>query len=209
MYLLLALSAFLHIALALQLEMGFGERKCIAESIPSNTRVKGDFRVSAGQGDMQIGLTVRGQQGQIYYNQPSLSAHKFEFRTPHYGSRDETFNFCLYHQPPHGTRADSRLRRKISFAIDYGMRAEEADKLVKTKHVDDVHSKIARLDGQVDDILRVMDILRANENEISMRNQDTNQRVLWYSLCACLLMLCVGTFQMHHFKSFFKQRKMF
>lgn len=64
------------------------------------------------------------------------------------------------------------------------------------------------MNDELNQLLTELEDVRLREDALRVINEHTNKHVVTYSAIACVIMLCVGGYQMIHMKSYFRKKKL-
>lgn len=203
---------------AMQMAIGFGERKCFSEDLPVQRPILIDFRASAGQSDMDVDLFVTDSRGQVVFHKSGLSHHRATFHTPDglnndvdansYGHapRFATFRFCVMHQILQG-QVKEAVERRIVFNVRSGSTKKENNDIAKFNDVDRANSHIRKLEEDILVLVDKMDVLREQERILTLKNESTSSFLTTVSSLTSLLVLGVGLLQFEMMQGVLKERK--
>lgn len=207
----------------MQVNLGFGERKCFSEELASDKPVLVDFQAGAGLSDMDIDLFVTDDRGVVVLHQSGLSHHKTTLDSPqkqlllhrqHFQDEAQgpavstpgfhTYRFCVMHQALPG-QVGAQEKRRITFAIRSAN--ENAWKLARGEHTNNMHSHIQKLEDEVSDLMGKMDALREKERLLTMTNETTSRFLTRVSMLTSLFVMIVGMLQLELTEGVLRERK--
>ncbi|XP_049742517.1 transmembrane emp24 domain-containing protein 11-like [Elephas maximus indicus] len=198
---------------AFYFHVGEREEKCIIEDIPSDTWIRGAFKIQQwdmGRHDFLESAPGLGMFVTVttYHDEVLLSKL--------YGPQG-TFSFTSHSPGEHIICLKSNSTRLVAFAgsklrIHLDIRVGEHDldaAIAQAKDkVNEVGFRLERLIEQIDQIVKEQNYQRDREENFRMTSEDTNSNVLWWAFAQILILISVGIFQMKYLKDFFIAKKL-
>lgn len=193
---------------SMQFALGFGERKCFSEEVPTDRPLLVDFHTAAGASNMDLDLFVTNTEGQVVFHKSGLSHHRatLEQHTVQHMPAFTAYRFCLMHQTIPGQIME-RAERKVEFEIRPVVREGDAARLVRRGQADNAYQNLRRLEGEIMELVEMMDALRKQEQLLTSTNESTSRFLMTLSSLASLFVLVVGMLQLEMVQGVLKQRK--
>lgn len=211
---LMATSIIWRTTAALQMTLGFGQRKCFSEDLSVHRPILLDFRTSAGRTDMSVDLFVTDPRGHVIYHQTGLT-HKHATVEPPVkllvmgGKLPDVlpFRFCVMHQAM-PSQIVERTERRIAFSIRSGATKEEKHDLIRARDVVKTGGNLRKLEEQVLQVLDKVDVLREQERLLTLKNETTTSFLTTSSSFCSLLVVLVGVLQVDYIRGIMRKRKL-
>lgn len=206
--LLLALLVMTVPSSSMQLALGFGERKCFSEEVPTDRPLLVDFRTAAGVANMDLDLFVTNTEGQVVFHKSGLSHHRttLEYHTAQHLPALTTYRFCLMHQTIPGQIME-KAERKVEFDIRPAVKERDTAQLVRRDQTDNAHQNLRLLEGEIAELVEMMDMLREQEQLLTSTNESTSRFLMTVNSLTSLFVLSVGMLQLEMVQGVLKQRK--
>ncbi|VDN02383.1 unnamed protein product [Thelazia callipaeda] len=195
---------------ALYFHISETERKCFIEEVPDETRVAGDYKVmlydpkTKGVGEypgIGVHVEVKDPDDKMILSKLYTSQGRFTF-TSH--SPGEHF-ICLY---SNSTAWFSGAQLRVFFDILVGEHAQDYEQVAAKDKLNELQLRIRQLLDQVEQISKEQNYQRYREERFRQTSENTNSRVLWWSVAQTIVLLVTGAWQMRHLKGFFEAKKL-
>merc|ERR1719223_394116 len=100
--------------------------------------------------------------------------------------------------------------RKFNFELEasYGERATDYKEVARQEHLSAIEVEIRKLNDKIRSIRSEQTYQRRREEEFRHTSEDTNSRVMWWSLLQTFVLLASGAFQIFSLQSFFREKKL-
>eukprot|EP00871_Galdieria_phlegrea_P004352 jgi/Galph1/4918/GphlegSOOS_G3593.1 len=215
------LASFIHCCDSLQFYINAGASRCFSEEITSNTKVYGECVVVGSEGTVSVNLIVRGPQGQTIVQQNNVDKHSFSFTTPQHVLADDTgvgtndihwppasYHFCFETNPLRPPAGSAPAKRKVILNLQTDYSTTGYNEIAKVQHVNSLEAALRKMEEQFGQIVVELENLRTREVIMKETNENTNSRVVWYSILSILLMTIAGTYHVYYLRNFFRQKKL-
>lgn len=211
---------------AIQFDVFFEGQRCITEELAPYSTVNGLVHVADGPSAMKVDVFVSDARGKVHYHKAGAVHEAFSFKTgpppasPYGGHEDPhaptPYRVCAHHAPGPGDLASGYRRggsgpspsRRVTVSLTQGLAPVAREGLAKRGHVDTHVERVRELEYQLQAVIGGIDDMKAVEADVLRKNDDTNLRVLWYSVAACGVMIGAGAYQVLYMKTFFKRAKL-
>uniref|UniRef100_A0A0N5ATX2 GOLD domain-containing protein n=1 Tax=Syphacia muris TaxID=451379 RepID=A0A0N5ATX2_9BILA len=207
---LLVLAIWLTNIKALYFHIGETEKKCFIEEIPDETMVVGSYKVqlydpsTKGYGDYpNIGMhvEVKDPDDKIILSKLYTSEGRFTFTSHSPGEH----MICLY---SNSTTWFSGAQLRVHLDIQAGEHTQDYEKIAAKDKLNDLQVRIRQLRDQVEQITKEQNYQRFREERFRETSENTNSRVLWWSIIQTTVLVLTGAWQMRHLKGFFEAKNM-
>uniref|UniRef100_A0A0R3RSB1 GOLD domain-containing protein n=1 Tax=Elaeophora elaphi TaxID=1147741 RepID=A0A0R3RSB1_9BILA len=195
---------------ALYFHIAETERKCFIEEIPDETTVIGNYKVmlydpnTKGYGEYpRIGMhvEVKDPEDKIILSKLYTSEGRFTF-TSH--SPGEHF-ICLY---SNSSSWFSGAQLRVYLDIQTGEHTQDYEQVAAKDKLNELQLRVRQLLDQVEQISKEQNYQRYREERFRQTSENTNSRVLWWSIAQTIVLLLTGAWQMRHLKGFFEAKKL-
>ncbi|KAK6108907.1 Glycoprotein 25L2 precursor, putative [Brugia malayi] len=195
---------------ALYFHIAETERKCFIEEIPDETTVIGNYKVmlydpnTKGYGEYpRIGMhvEVKDPEDKVILSKLYTSEGRFTF-TSH--SPGEHF-ICLY---SNSTSWFSGAQLRVYLDIQTGEHTQDYEQVAAKDKLNELQLRVRQLLDQVEQISKEQNYQRYREERFRQTSENTNSRVLWWSIAQTIVLLLTGAWQMRHLKGFFEAKKL-
>lgn len=211
---------------AIQFDVAFGGQRCITEELTSDTTVNGLVHVADGPSAMKVDVFVSDAQGNVHYHKAGAVHEAFSFKTSpappsRYGGHEDPraatpYRVCVHHASGPEDLASGYRRgssgtvptRRVTLTLTQGLTPSAREGLATRQNVDMHVERVRELEFQLQAVVAGIDDMKAVEADVLRKNDDTNLRVLWYSVAACAVMIGAGAYQVFYMKAFFKRAKL-
>ena len=143
----------------------------------------------------KLSLQVIDPDNYLLYGQ-SLENHRYSFTA----LNDGIYKLCLIN--PHTDVV------RINMSVKTGVNAKDYSNIASVNDFKDIELKMRKLEDQVIDIHKKIQFLREREEELRLTNATIHNRVIGYSICTVLMLLCLALIQILYLKRYFKSKKM-
>ncbi|VDM18903.1 unnamed protein product [Wuchereria bancrofti] len=183
---------------ALYFHIAETERKCFIEEIPDETTVIGNYKVmlydpnTKGYGEYpRIGMhvEVKDPEDKIILSKLYTSEGRFTF-TSH--SPGEHF-ICLY---SNSTSWFSGAQLRVYLDIQTGEHTQDYEQVAAKDKLNELQLRVRQLLDQVEQISKEQNYQRYREERFRQTSENTNSRVLWWSIAQTIVLLLTGAWQM-------------
>ena len=140
-------------------------------------------------------LSISDPDSDLLYSSSSTT-HKFSFTALNSG----IYSYCI---------KNSRNNIvQISISVKSGIKAKDYSNIASTKELKSIELKLKKLEDQTKEIHKKIQFLREREEEMKNTNMTIQNRVIGYSLCTLLMLVCLALIQVLNLKRHFKAKKM-
>jgi hypothetical protein len=111
-----------------------------------------------------------------------------------------TFGYCI----------DNTIDNVVHIELDLktGVNAKDYSGIASTKNLQAVEVKLRKLEDQTKGIHKKIQFLREREEQMRNTNTTIQNRVIGYSLCTVVMLVCLALIQILYLKRFFRAKKM-
>jgi len=101
-------------------------------------------------------------------------------------------------------------KRKLKFHLDIetGEEATDYEDIAKQEQLSALEVEVRKLNDRLKDIRSEQNYQRNREMEFRDTSEETNSRVVWWSIIQTAILLAAGLWQISHLKTFFKTKKL-
>mmetsp|Transcript_11866 Transcript_11866/g.37701 ORF Transcript_11866/g.37701 Transcript_11866/m.37701 type:complete len:217 (+) Transcript_11866:143-793(+) len=144
-------------------------------------------------------VQVESPNGNVLYNQRAMTSGQYAFTANEQGD----YKVCF-------TARDMPTARQTKIRLDWktGVAATDWDAIAKKENLDAMGTELKRLEETVKEIHAEMLYMKKREEEMRDMNEDTNSRVLWFSIGSLGICIGMGVWQLFYLKSFFQRKKL-
>lgn len=178
--------------------------KCLKEEVQANQLVTGEYDVSKAFG-IKVDYEIKDSKGHILSKKediPHGRMLKFSFVTETY----DTFEICFI---SHAQAASpTNVRQQISLKTKRGIEAKSYEGIGEAAKLKPVEVELKRLEDLSEAIVQDFARMRKNEEEMRDTNEETNVRVLYFSVFSMTCLLVLSTLQVMYLHRFFKAKKL-
>lgn len=158
-----------------------------------------------------------------------IESGRFTFKTPKHAilkpedakyAADEHFPPAVYHfcfsarSLPENIDARSHqqshvvARRRVSLKVDVLPTERDYARLAKEEHLNSLEIALRRIEDEIRQFSRELDILSSREQTMRNINEITNSRVTWLGIFNVAVMIAAGIYEMYHMKNYFRHKKL-
>lgn len=176
------------------------ENECFHERVTKGVKLGFSFEVIDG-GFYDIDISITGPNNAIIHNDERTSNGKFTFEA----DIDGRYNFCF------SNAKSSKSPKTLMFDID---RSDDGHLQPGTSDASDKNEETAKIKTMLIDLLSAATTSRHDVRYLTARdkvhrqiNEDSNSRILWWSVIEFILLLSVTLGQVWYVKRFFETRR--
>merc|ERR1712244_157425 len=96
---------------------------------------------------------------------------------------------------------------KMEIHIDSGEHAHDYDKLARAEHLSSIEVELRRLNDKIRAIRNEQQYQKQREEEFRDTSENTNWKVVVWSVVQTVVLVLCGLFQIWHLKQFFTSKK--
>lgn len=163
---------------------------CFSEDMTSET-----LAVFTLKSEQDITFTVIDPESEALYSN-SEKFHKFSFSALNSG----VYRFCVMNHSPFISKIDVDLKTGVS--------AKDYSGIASVKNLKEIELKLKKLEDQTKDVHKKIQFLREREEQLRGTNRTIHDRVITYSICTVVILLCLAFIQILYLKNFFRAKKM-
>jgi|EP00161_Ancyromonas_sigmoides_P000603 hypothetical protein len=203
-------------AVALQFDVPVDKTRCLGEEIVAGELVVGDFFVFKEKwhpsGDdtslTYVDLKITDPNGgEVYARPKATEAGRFTFKGALTG--DHEFCFTAYlRQDATVPEHYALIRRRVALHLRVGLEAKDYSNVAKKENLKPLEVEIRKVLDRAATINAMVDEMKVREEEMRTLNEETNSRVMWFSLLSIAALVTLSVFQVYSLKSFFIKKKL-
>lgn len=196
---------------ALYFHISETEQKCFIEEVPSETMIVGKYKTQLFDNQRQawlpsspgIGMHVeiRNPDGRMMLSRHYAAEGRFTFTTHDSGEH----SICI---GTNTTRWFGGNRLRVHLDISIGDHAVDYAQIAAKEKLNELQLRVRQLLDQIEQITREQAYQRQREERFRQVSDNTNARVLWWSLGQTIVLILMGVWQMRHLKRFFEAKKL-
>ncbi|KAL3896214.1 MAG: hypothetical protein SGCHY_004215 [Lobulomycetales sp.] len=164
--------------------------------------VVGGFKQS-GQVDVRV-FDTSSSSNEYQIKVDVTGSTKFSFTTHEWAD----VKFCFMSKLAPGARPSPDIFREINLHVDTGAEAADYSEIKRKEKLSDLEVELLRLENIVKDLMSELEYLHKAEFEMRDTNEDTNERVKWFSVFSMVLLIGVGLWQIWYLQKFFQSKKL-
>ena len=204
---------FLHCTSGLYFHIGEREKKCFIEELPEDTMVTGKYRAQLwdkrsnqfldSTPGMGMHVEVKGPNDKILLSKSYGSEGQFTFTSNMPGEHQ----ICIYSNSTKWSLfAGGKLR--VHLDLQVGEHANDYSEIASKEKLTELQLRVRQLLDQVQQIQKEQNYQRYREERFRQTSENTNARVLWWSIAQTAVLVVAGFWQMRHLKGFFEAKKL-
>jgi len=165
-----------------------GESECFLIDL-GNTGVKnlGSFEIFGGAKGAEVLLQTPKKQ--VIWSRVATASDKIELTEPVMGKHDLCFRTTVNHE------------QQFAFNLHY---EDTGRKVITKSHTDKLQSLIEELESKVTEITDQQAYAISREENHRKTAENTNQRIIWWTLAEVGALVVLSIFQVYYLKSFFE-----
>ena len=183
--------------------------KCFLEEIPPETLVVVTYKsldhdqLGNGQG---LFVLIRDPFDNVISEQALQEKEgRIAFSSEHSG--DHRICFGINDRNAGGRGVDNR-EYKMEIHIDSGEHAHDYDKLARVEHLSTIEVELRRLNDKIRAIRNEQQYQKQREEEFRDTSEQTNWKVVVWSIIQTVVLIACGLFQIWHLRQFFTSKKL-
>ena len=177
---------------ALTVKVAARETFCFKDTVPKDTPMGFEFKVTAG-GKLDINADIYDGSGRLIHGWQLQTEGKY---TVHGDATNTRFKFCF-------SNAMSSFTPKW---VDFNTHLGAHPAVATVEHLDPVEQKTIALQHQLEDLQQAQDAMRQLEHDHRNTLEDTNDRVLLWNMIQSGVWIFVGASQIFFMKRFLEVR---
>eukprot|EP00484_Ammonia_sp_Unknown_P030223 CAMPEP_0197030156 /NCGR_PEP_ID=MMETSP1384-20130603/9440_1 /TAXON_ID=29189 /ORGANISM="Ammonia sp." /LENGTH=209 /DNA_ID=CAMNT_0042459447 /DNA_START=164 /DNA_END=793 /DNA_ORIENTATION=+ len=180
------------------------QEKCFLEEIPAETLVVVTYKSldhALLTNEQGLFAVIRDPFDNVVSQQAlTESEGRVAFSSEHAGDHRVCF----------GVNGDSGENReyKMEIHIDSGDHAHDYDKLARVEHLSTIEVELRRLNDKIRAIRNEQQYQKQREEEFRNTSENTNYKVVVWSIIQTVVLIACGLFQIWHLKQFFTSKKL-
>jgi len=176
-------------------------KKCLKEEIHKDVLVTGEFEVNEVAGQ-KVDLMVTDTTGHHLVSRENIDkSGKFAFTTDKY----DMFSLCFHSVVPTNMRGQ---RHEVFLLTKHGVEAKNYENLGDAAKLKPLEVELKRLEDLSESIVQDFNYMRQREEEMRDTNENTNSRVLYFSIFSMCCLLGLATWQVLYLRKYFKSKKL-
>jgi len=203
----------LHLCHGVYFFIGEKEKKCFIEELPEDTMVVAKYNamlydkktndyVGSSPG-MGMHVEVRDPDGKIILSKTYGSEGSFTFTTHTPGEQQ----ICIHSNSSKWSLfAGGKIR--VHLNIQIGEHTNNYSEIAAKDKLTELQLRVRQLLDQMDQIQKEQSYQRIRETRFRATSENTNRRVLYWSVGQFLVLVIAGIWQMKHLKGFFEAKKL-
>eukprot|EP01083_Nonionella_stella_P013106 36958_1 len=180
--------------------------KCFIEEIPAETLVVVTYKSldhSQLRSDQGLFALIRDPFDNVVSEQAlPESEGRIAFSSEHAGDH----RVCFGINSRDGNRDNKDFKMEIH--IDSGDHAHDYDKLARVEHLSTIEVELRRLNDKIRAIRNEQQYQKQREEEFRDTSENTNWKVVLWSIVQTVVLVLCGLFQIWHLKQFFTSKKL-
>ena len=204
---------FLHSTSALYFHMGEKEKKCFVEELPTETMLTGKYKAQMwdkrsnqfldSTPGMGMHVEVKSPNNKVLLSKSYGAEGSFTFTSNIPGDHQ----ICIHSNSTKWSLfAGGKLR--IHLDIQVGENANDYSEIASKEKLTELQLRVRQLLDQVQQIQKEQNYQRYREERFRQTSENTNARVLWWSIAQTAILVVAGLWQMRHLKGFFEAKKL-
>lgn len=181
------------------------QEKCFLEEIPSETLVVVTYKsldhdqLAEGNG---LFTMIRDPFDNVVSEQAlTENEGRIAFTSEHQGDHRICFGLQM-------ESTQNLAEMKMEIHIDSGEHAHDYDKLARVEHLSTIEVELRRLNDKIRAIRNEQQYQKQREEEFRNTSENTNRKVITWSMLQTLVLVACGVFQIWHLKNFFTTKKL-
>lgn len=187
-----------------------GTERCFIEEVPADTLVLAAYKNI--EWDHMVQATPEETTALIF----TVKSPPGEVMTTHIATKEGRFAFTSIqggeHQVCLNTNTTSWFGTTRNFKVhlnfEVGEHARDYSMIAKQEHLSAIDVEIRKLNDKIHGIQKELNYRKKREAVFRDVSEDTNARVMWFSIAQTVVLLASGIWQLTKLKSFFKQKKL-
>jgi hypothetical protein len=142
-----------------------------------------------------LGLKIIDPVAFLLYHK-AAKEHMFSFTALEPG----LYRYCVLNELANIAQVDIELKT--------GVKAKDYSGIASTKNLKSIELKMRKLEDQTKEIHKKIQVLREREEQMRNTNTTIHNRVIGYSVCTVLMLLCLALIHILYLKRYFRAKKM-
>jgi len=184
----------------------YPQPRCLWNSAHDNELIVVTANVGSGQ-QQQIDVEIvdSSPRRNVYLSKRNITGETRLAATAH-AEGDVGVCFTNHLDPGVSTNDAAQYQRTVDLDVDIGADAVDYNAIAAKESLSGLETEMRKLEGLVKEIQDEMDYLRKREMRFQSTNESTNVRVQNFALFTFVALLCLGTWQIFHLRSFFRRK---
>lgn len=199
-FLVLAL-CFLGTTWSFQFEVTPGKEKCFGDEIEADSIVSGEFKLLEPI-QLHVDLYIFGPNKHMMFRRHKIEEGKFAFESEIKGAH----SFCFTTRRTHVNNKKG-INQIIEFEYRHGMGAQDYEAIAKRENLSPIEREVRKMKDLVEEIHRDLNYAKVREEQMRDTNENTNSRIMWFSVFSMAVLLTAGMLQLRSLKDFFIKKK--
>lgn len=226
MLLFLFLVSLLTPTASLYFLLGLEGEKCFVEEMPADTHAVGSY-INADWSSAAaevIHINVKDVDDTVVHEQTADIQGRFAFTSVESGlyqicffvkpTKEEAkksggwFSKSKKHKETMANRGEATHKYKVHLEMQVGAESRNYAELMQKSHLTSMEVEVLKLTDRMKDVTRELKYQNEREEEFRNTSENTNTRVMWWSILQMGVMFVSAAFQSYHLKSFFVAKKL-
>lgn len=174
---------------------------CVRDFITENQLVVVKLHSSGRVGDGQVlNFYIVDSVGNEYRKKKDFAGNVRVAFTSH---ANAAFDVCFENTAAHRGR---NLFREIELDIEAGSAARDWNAIQAAEKLKPAEVELRRIEELTDELVDELNYLKRREERLRDTNESTNARVKNFSLCAILLLVSLGAWQVNYLRNYFRAK---
>ncbi len=100
------------------------------------------------------------------------------------------------------------MKRKVALHVKIGVEAKDYSQIAKKENLKPLEVEIRKVLDRAQELGRLMEEMKEREVRMRSLNEETNERVLWFSILSIVVLVALSAWQLYSLKSFFVKKKL-
>lgn len=198
---------------ALYFHIGEKEKKCFIEELPEDTMVTGKYKAELldkrtnkyleSPPGMGMHVEVQDPDDRVLLSKTYGSEGAFTFTSHTPGEQ----KICFHSNSTKWSLfAGGKIR--VHLDIQIGEHTNDYSQIAAKDKLTELQLRVRQLLDQVQQIQKEQNYQRIRESRFRVTSENTNSRVLWWSIAQTFLLIVAGFWQIKHLKGFFEAKKL-
>eukprot|EP00162_Nutomonas_longa_P009958 comp19607_c0_seq1/m.37500 comp19607_c0_seq1/g.37500 ORF comp19607_c0_seq1/g.37500 comp19607_c0_seq1/m.37500 type:complete len:220 (-) comp19607_c0_seq1:52-711(-) len=216
-FVFLVLLSFASVIQGLQFFIPYDTTKCVAQEVEAGELIVGDVFVfkeswhpnGESTNAMKINVKVTDPTGvEKEYRQNVQESTRFTFKSERTGD----YEVCFENKPAENASRYrdyvSSMKVKVSIHMKVGVEAKDYSNIAKKEHLKPLEVELRKTLDTATSVTKMVEEMKAREEKMRDLNEETNSRVMWFSIMSIAILIALGIWQIYELKKFFIKKKL-
>eukprot|EP00922_Rhytidocystis_sp_ex-Travisia-forbesii_P012869 GHVS01019332.1.p1 GENE.GHVS01019332.1~~GHVS01019332.1.p1 ORF type:complete len:208 (+),score=35.84 GHVS01019332.1:273-896(+) len=171
------------------IDLHASQKRCFGEQLGKHVLLMGEVKA-----DGPLQLSVTSPSSTIFQDK-----NKNEIRTAFTTQSAGTHMFCIHNM--------NKTNLHVQMSIVSGPEARDYSQIAKRDHLNDVVTKLRKVEDQLKLYHRNVAGMRERERGLRVTNDSTSSRVIAFCVLDIFLLIASAVAQAYYFRSFFRSKK--